>query len=84
MDCPQGQEESQDTIQDDTAQEDPAQDDTAQEDSTQEKPGQEGAGQDENANPLAALSSARKPLRDLDLLGEGLQVSRRRPARWPE
>jgi hypothetical protein len=79
MDCPQGQEESQDTIQDDTAQEDPGQEDPSQEES-----GQEGAGQDENANPFAALSSARKPLRDLNLLGEDLQVSRRRPARWPE
>jgi len=92
MDCPQGQDDKQDTTQDRTGQDRTARGDTARSDTAQEKTapndtagddtggddtgredtGQEDTRQDESANPFAALSSAEKPVRELNVIDEDL------------
>jgi hypothetical protein len=82
MDCPQGQDDKQDTTQDRTAGEKTAPNDTAgddtggedigRDDTGREDTGQEDTRQDESANPFAALSSAEKPVRELNVIDEDL------------
>jgi len=64
MDRPQGQDDKQD----DTTQDDATQDDTAEGGTTQDD-----TGRDESANPLANLSSAERPVRQLNVLDENLK-----------
>jgi hypothetical protein len=59
MDRPQGQDDKQD----DTAENETAQDDTTQDDT----------GRDESANALANLSSAERPVRELNILEDNLK-----------
>jgi len=77
MDCPQGQDDKQDTTQDRTGQNRTARGDTARSDTAQEKTAPndtdgDDTGQDESANPFAALSSAEKPAYELNVIDEDL------------
>lgn len=67
MNCPQGQDDEQDTTRDHAAQGDTDQDDTPEDDNAQDD-----VGQDKSSNPFAALSSTKEPVRKLGVLNEEL------------
>jgi len=72
MDCPQGQDDKQDTTQDRTAGEKTAPNDTAGDDTGGDDTGREDTGQDESANPLAGLSFAERPAYEFRAIEEDL------------
>lgn len=67
MNCPQGQDDEQDTTRDHAAQGDTDQDDAPEDDNAQDD-----VGQDKSSNPFAALSSTKEPVRKLGVLNEEL------------
>lgn len=84
MGCSQGQDDSQDqgdkqdttqdqTAQGNTARENTAGDDTAGNGTERDDTERKDTGRDENANPLASLSSAEQPVRELNAIDKDLQ-----------